>query len=217
MLRYAITDRSAYGGSPAYRLDSLVHEAALWASEGVDFIQLREKDLGAAEQVELTHRVLAAVRSAPPASSKNRTRVLVNSRLDVAVAAGADGVHLTGTAGELTAEQVRTVFRRAGLDVPTVSVSCHAIDEVARAASWGVDAILFGPVYGKSVHGAEVVAGTGLELLRQACQAAAGTPVFALGGVTWAKAEECTKAGAAGVAGIRLFQHGKSDLTFELA
>jgi thiamine-phosphate pyrophosphorylase len=204
MLRYAITNRAQYSGTPAYRLDCLVREAALWAAEGIDYIQLREKDLEAGEQVTLTRRVMAAVREvAGDAAAK--TRVLVNSRLDVAVAAVADGVHLTSAEGELTPINAREVFRRAGLGVPVVSVSCHSVDEVAQASGWGVDGILFGPVFGKVVDGVEVVPGVGLAALRKACLAAAGTPVFALGGVTIPLSGECLEAGAAGVAGIRMF------------
>ncbi|WP_213805673.1 thiamine phosphate synthase [Granulicella sp. dw_53] len=196
MLRYAITDRSLYGGSSTYRLDSLVDEARRRAAEGVDFIQVREKDLEAGELTALVRRMLEAVREA-----EGRTRVLVNSRLDVAAAAGADGVHLTGAAGELRPEQVRRVYSGT-----MVSVSCHSVAEVAQASGWGVEAILFGPVFGKVVDGVEVVPGVGLAGLREACEAAGGGPVLALGGVSLERAPECVAVGAAGVAGIRLFQ-----------
>jgi thiamine-phosphate pyrophosphorylase len=79
------------------------------------------------------------------------------------------------------------------------------LEEVARAAGFQAEAILFGPVFGKVVDGVEVVPGVGLEGLRAACGVAAGVPVFGLGGVTWDRATECAAAGAAGVAGIRLF------------
>jgi thiamine-phosphate pyrophosphorylase len=204
MLHYAITNRARYGGTEIYRLDSLVREAGRWAAEGIDFIQVREKDLPAGELAGLMRRVLAVVQKAGSA-----TRVLVNSRVDVAVAAGADGVHLTGAAGELRPEQARAVFRGAGLEAAVVSVSCHSLEEVARAAGFGVEAILFGPVFGKVVDGMEVVPGVGLEGLRAACGAAAGVPVLGLGGVTWERAAECAAAGAAGVAGIRLFLGGR--------
>jgi thiamine-phosphate pyrophosphorylase len=205
VLRYAITDRAAYGGSPAYRLDSVVREATRWATEGIEFIQMREKDLGAAELAELTRRVLAAVRAAGGA-----TRVLVNSRADVAVASGADGVHLTAATGQLLPAQVRSIYAAAGLDDPRVSISCHTVGEVQRASALGVDAILFGPVFGKTVSGTQVVRGLGLESLREACEAGGGTPVYALGGLTEERAAECISTGAAGVAGIRLFQNFNS-------
>jgi thiamine-phosphate pyrophosphorylase len=205
VLRYAITDRAAYGGSPAYRLDSVVREAARWAAEGIDFIQIREKDLGAAELAELTRRVLAAVRAAGAA-----TRVLVNSRADVAAASGADGVHLTAAGGQLLPTQVRSIFAAAGRSNPVVSISCHTIEEVQRAGALGVDAILFGPVFGKTVDGEQVLKGLGLESLREVCEMVGGTPVYALGGVTEERLAECLATGAAGVAGIRFFQNFNS-------
>jgi thiamine-phosphate pyrophosphorylase len=202
VLRYAITDRAAYGGSPAYRLDSVVDEATRWVAEGIEFIQIREKDLEAAELAGLTRRVLAAVRAAGSA-----TRVLVNSRADVAAAAGADGVHLTTTVGQLLPAQVRSIFATAGRSNAVVSISCHTIEEVQRARALGVEAILFGPVFGKTVSGTQVLKGLGLESLREACEMAGGTPVYALGGVTEERAAECLVIGAAGVAGIRFFRN----------
>lgn len=198
VLSYAITDRSLFRLPDDYRRRSLVHHAARWAAERIDFIQIREKDLPAGELAELTRRIQEAV-------AGTGSKVLVNSRADVAVAAGADGVHLTAAAGELTPEQVRTVFAAAGRQAPIVSVSCHTIQQAQEASAAGVDAILFGPVFAKVVDGGEVVPGTGIETLRTACTAARGASVFALGGLTLENAPECIEAGAAGVAGIRLF------------
>ncbi len=204
MLRYAITDRAVYSGADDYRLDTVAREAGRWAADEIDFVQIREKDLNAGELVELTRRVVAAVGSVGAV----KTRVLVNSRVDVAVAAGADGVHLTAAAGELTAAQVRRVFEMAGMGVPVVSASCHTIAEAERARDAGVDLILFGPVFEKRVDGQVVRDGEGLEILRRVCSAMSGVKVLALGGVTKELAEECFEAGAAGVAGIRLFLPG---------
>jgi thiamine-phosphate pyrophosphorylase len=201
MLRYAITDRAAYGGSPAYRLDSVVRETARWAAEGIDFIQIREKDLEAGELAELTRRVLAA------RAEGSNTRVLVNSRADIAVATGADGVHLTAAAGQLLPTQVRSIFAAAGRSNAVVSISCHTIEDVQRAVVLGVDAILFGPVFGKTVGSLQVLEGQGLESLREACEAAGSTAVYALGGVTEERAAECLVTGAAGIAGIRFFRN----------
>jgi thiamine-phosphate pyrophosphorylase len=190
MLRYAITNGDGWAA---------IERAHRWAHEGVQFVQLREKQLVAGELVKLATALRAALREA------GETKLLVNGRVDVAVAAGADGVHLTSREGELTPEQVRQVFRAAGGGEPVVSVSCHTLDEVQRAVADGVDLILFGPVFEKRVAGVVVAEGVGLETLREACAAAAGTPVLALGGVTWANAELCVETGAAGVAAIRLF------------
>jgi thiamine-phosphate pyrophosphorylase len=187
MLRCAITSGDGWAA---------MAQARRWAAKGVEFVQLREKQLGAGELV----RLAAAMRVGLPA-----TKLLVNGRADVAVAAGADGVHLTSGEGELTAKQVRRVFRAAGAGEPVVSASCHSLEEVRRAVDGGVDMILFGPVFEKRVAGEVVVAGVGLEALREACAATGKAPVLALGGVTWGNAERCVEAGAAGVAGIRLF------------
>ena len=190
MLRCAIT--SGDGGTA-------ISQARRWAAEGVEFVQLREKQLRAGELVRLAVAIRAVLRET------GKTKLLVNGRADVAVAAGADGVHLTSRAGELTAEQVRRVFPAAGAGEPIVSASCHTLEEVRRAVDGGVDLILFGPVFEKRVGGEVVVAGVGLEALREACATAGKTPVLALGGVTWESAQLCVEAGAAGVAGIRLF------------
>lgn len=204
MLRYAITDRGAIAGTEVYRQKCLIQQVGGWAAAGIEFVQVREKELGAGELTDLVKGMVAAVRAAS-ATGGSRTRVLVSRRADIAVAAGADGVHLTGAAGELTAEQVREVYRRAGLAEPVVSGSCHTVAEVERASEAGVDLVLFGPVFGKVVSGVEVVAGVGIGGLRAACKAAGRTRVLALGGVTDTNARECFEAGAVGAAGIRLF------------
>jgi thiamine-phosphate pyrophosphorylase len=160
-------------------------QARRWADEGVEFVQLREKQLAAGELVRLAAAMLAGLREV----------------------------------GGKTADQVRRVFATAGAGKPVVSVSCHTLAEVRRAVAGCADLILFGPVFEKCVlhpngqrtpiggpgAGVVVVAGVGLERLREACAAAGGTPVLALGGVSWESAGLCVEAGAAGVAGIRLF------------
>lgn len=170
-----------------------------WSQEGVQYVQLREKQMGAGELVKLAVAILEVLREA------GTTKLLVNGRPDVAVAAGADGVHLTAQEGELTVSQVRAVFAAAGAGEAVVSVSCHTLQEVRRAVEDGADFVLYGPVFEKRVEGEMVGKGVGLGKLQEACEAAGDTPVLALGGVTWPRAELCIEAGAAGVAGIRLF------------
>jgi thiamine-phosphate pyrophosphorylase len=193
-LRYAITDGA--GGSAA----DFAVRARAWAAAGVDFVQVRETAMPADALLE----VVGAMRSAI-ADVGAATKLLVNARMDVAVAAGADGVHLTSRDGELKPAQVRLLYEHAGLMAPVVSVSCHAIEEVQRARSNGADLILFGPVFEKRVEGERVREGTGLRLLRAACMAAGGVPVLALGGMTRLDEARCVDAGASGLAGIRLF------------
>ena len=190
MLTYAITKGEGWAA-----IDRIQH----WKQEHVHFVQLREKQLAAGELLKLATALREALREA------GHARLLINSRADVAVAAGADGVHLTSQPGELTPEQVRRVFRAAGAGTPVISVSCHTVEEVRRAAADGADLIVFGPVFEKRVADVVVAEGMGLDALREACGAAGATPVLALGGVTWPRAELCIEAGAAGVAGIRLF------------
>jgi thiamine-phosphate pyrophosphorylase len=197
MLRYAITSRSLFAGDQLRQQAALVEQAARWASAGIDLIQLREKDLPAACLENLARNLLQTL----PAT----TKLLLNSRLDIAIATAAPGVHLTAAPGELTPAQVRHLYAAASLPPPVITVSCHTLAEVARARDNRVDGILFAPVFGKIIAGEIVTPGQGLDQLRAACSAAAPTPVYALGGVTLENAPSCLHAGAAGVAGIRLF------------
>jgi thiamine-phosphate pyrophosphorylase len=234
MLRYAITDRARFAAESGQqaeptRQDALLRQAARLAAEGIDIIQLREKDLSAGKLTELARRlieVLHANRQDSTNSTLKRPapKLLINSRADVAIATRADGVHLTSSPNELTPAQVRALYAAAGLAAPIVSLSCHTLDEVTRAASSAPEnrptLILFGPVFEKvvaeiaapEVHVSEksigikkISAGTGLDLLRAACAAAAAVPVLALGGITRANTDSCLDAGAAGIAAIRLF------------
>jgi thiamine-phosphate pyrophosphorylase len=197
MFRYAITSRTLFPGDDGQQQAAMVEQTARWGWAGVDFVQLREKDLPAAALTRLARAILKTL----PAS----TKLLINSRPDIAIAAGAQGVHLTSSVGGLAPEQVRLLFSAASLPAPLISVSCHTLAEVQAARDAKVDAILFAPVFGKSVSGEIVSSGIGLEQLRAACVAAAPAPVFALGGVTVDNTATCLEAGAAGIAGIRLF------------
>ena len=143
--------------------------------------------------------VLLATRSSPLA-----TRLLINSRADVALAVGADGVHLR--ADDISPRDLRYIVREAARHSPlttrhfSVGVSCHTVAEVARAARARADFVLFGPVFEK--QGTQTP--QGLTRLRRACRQQ--VPVLALGGVTLANARACLDAGARGIAAIRLFQ-----------
>lgn len=147
---------------------------------GVDYIQIREKDLTDRELFEF---VSAAVQR----RGESRTKILVNSRADVAAAAGADGVHLPSHA------PIETL---PGL---LIARSCHTEEEVRAAKA---DFVVFGPVFASPGKGEPV----GLDALRRAC--GHRTSVFALGGVTRENEHLCVEAGAAGIAAIRLFMNG---------
>jgi thiamine-phosphate pyrophosphorylase len=219
MLRYAITDRKRLAATEEEQVDALVEQAARLAARGdIDFLQLREKDLSPAALAELARRILEALRAHAPDPAR-RTKLLINSHADVAVAVRADGVHLTSSRGELISEHVRKLYSAAGLLPPVVSLSCHTLAEVIAARglrseddlcfapdpATTPDIILFGPVFEKRMGDQIVSAGSELGLLRQASAAAAPIPVLALGGITEENAAECVSAGAVGVAAIRLF------------
>jgi len=211
MIRYAITDRSQLSPKSANaetdRRIALFALVKQWAEQQIEYIQLREKDLPAAELEQLACAITAMIRSI-----KSKTKLLLNSRPDVALAASADGVHLTATHGQLTPTQLRTLFARAGRPAPVVSISCHTLEEVTRVRAGQADLILFGPIFGKTIAGAEITPATGLEALRSACDAAGDIPVLALGGITESNAQSCLEAGAKGIAAIRFFAdpiHGK--------
>lgn len=158
---------------------------------GVPWIQIREKHLSARALFEL---VEAALKLPNPHSS----RIIVNTRADVAIAAGAAGVHLPS--GSPAPRTWRAIAPEGFL----IGVSCHTVDEVRSAEAEGADYALFGPVFPPLSKSTGLDA-RGLEGLSRAA-GAARIPVLALGGVTRANADACVSAGAAGVAGISMFQ-----------
>ncbi len=197
---YYISDRTAFPGPASARRGSLLRKISEAARAGVDYVQLREKDLCGRELEELAREAARVVREAG-----TRTALLINSRIDVALAVGADGVHLRGE--DVSAGEVREIWRRSavrGVENPVVGVSCHSASDVARAAADGASFAVFAPVFEKK--DARQISPAGLEKLREACRER--IPVLALGGVTVENARLCLAAGAAGGAGIRLFQEG---------
>jgi thiamine-phosphate pyrophosphorylase len=150
--------------------------------------------------VELVRFAVAETRAA-------NARVLVNDRLDVALAANAAGVHL----GEksLPLETAIEWRRSSGRLDFLIGVSCHSLESARAAERGGADYIFFGPVFAtpsKAAFGAP----QGIERLREVC-ASVEIPVLAIGGVNWENARACIAAGAAGLAAIRLFQDAKHD------
>jgi thiamine-phosphate pyrophosphorylase len=225
MVTYYITDRRQFPGSEAQRRARLLAKIAEAARCGVDFVQLREKDLPVRELEQLAREAARIVRrETVDQNLETRPRLLINSRIDVALAAGADGVHLTSI--DISAGDARAIWARAGAPTaPIVAVSCHTVAEVALAEAHGADFAVFAPVFEKGAR-----PGVGLQALRAACGRAfprdgkveAGgdsvrMPVLALGGVTLETARACIEAGAAGIAAIRLFQeHDVCDVVARL-
>jgi thiamine-phosphate pyrophosphorylase len=202
-LLYYITDRSQFRGDEPDRRRALLAKIIDAARARVDYIQLREKDLSAKELEMLAREALAGVRQ-----NSASTRLLLNSRADLALAVGADGVHLRSD--DLSPREIRSVLQLSlpgsqSTDRFLVAASCHTDEEVIRAQSEGADFAVFAPVFGK--RGAFGMPPAGLAALRLACHVQ--LPVLALGGVTIANAASCVDAGAAGIAGIRLFQENK--------
>jgi thiamine-phosphate pyrophosphorylase len=185
-----VTDRRALGHDPG-RLAGIIRGAI---AAGVDWVQVREKDLP-------TRELLALVRQAMEAAQGRATKILVNDRLDVALAAGAAGVHLGGESMPVGAV---VEWLRARGERLLVGRSCHSPGDALQAENDGADYVFFGPVFAtpaKLQYGPP----QGVERLAEVCRAVR-IPVIAIGGITLENAAECWRAGAAGIAAIRLFQ-----------
>jgi len=164
-------------------------EAAVEAE--ISLVQIREKRLTARVLYELVVRCAALTRA-------SRTRLLVNDRVDIALTAPADGVHLTNAS--MRADIVRQLCAKDFL----VGVSTHSLAEAKAARKDGADFVLFGPVFeteSKRAFGPP----QGLEKLREVTRELTSFPVIAIGGVTLENSGDCFRAGASGVAAIRLF------------
>jgi thiamine-phosphate pyrophosphorylase len=208
-----ITDSGAFAGDEPERRRKLLGKVAEAARCGVDYIQLREKDLSGRDLEFLAREVVATVRehSQPEIDcDKKRTVVLINARTDVALIAGVDGVHLRSD--DVSPKEVRAIWKSArsarnaiSPHFPLISAACHSPAQVAQAAADGADLAIFAPVFEKKDSPATTPAG--LLALREACRAK--IPVLALGGVTFENAQACLDAGAAGIAAIRLFQENE--------
>ncbi len=172
MTRYCITDS--------------VDVARRAADNGVEMIQVRAKELSARELSSLVRAVMRVAQN---------SRILVNTRTDIALACGARGVHLP--AGSMAPDTIRRIAPTAFL----IGVSCHTIDELRAAEREGADFAVYGPVF-PSVT--KPLLPIGIAAFREAA-ASVRLPVYALGGVTVENAPACVTAGAAGIAGISLF------------
>jgi len=223
-LLYYITDRTAFATDEPTRSRRLLEKIAEATRSGIDYIQLREKDLPTRELEALAREVTRLLNQLRTENRELRTALLINSRADVALAAGADGVHLRSDdisplvvnaawnkshvgkaaigcpAAQSAAEMVST--KEYDQRAPVIGVSCHSPLEVSQAAANGATFAVFAPVFEKK--GAPGTQPAGLTQLCKACKTS--IPVLALGGVSLENAKSCLAAGAAGIAAIRLFQ-----------
>jgi thiamine-phosphate pyrophosphorylase len=186
---------------------SLLTERIALAAAGLDWIQIREKDLSTRELLAVARD---AVRNAASSHRANSTRIIVNDRLDVALAAGAGGVHLGESSLPVAAasawrreNELTEISAREFL----IGASCHSVEAVRAAELDGADYVIFGPVFftpSKEQFGAP----QGINRLAEASKAVR-IPVLAIGGITEENARECFDAGAAGVAAIRMFAEAR--------
>lgn len=186
-----VTDRRRLSpeSTPEASIDRLVHFAGAAAAAGVDMIQLREPDLGGRALAALTERCVDAARGAD---------VLVNDRLDVALAAHAAGVHLRSDS------VAATTARAAGAPGFLIGRSVHGVEEAIEVSRHGaLDYLVFGAIYSTASKPAGHQP-AGLAPLVKIC-ARVGVPVLAIGGITLDRAREVARSGAAGVAAIGLF------------
>ncbi|MDQ1409475.1 MAG: thiamine-phosphate pyrophosphorylase [Acidobacteriaceae bacterium] len=204
-----VTDRKGFASEGNNQNEALLKHIGIAAAAGIDWIQIREKDLSGRELSSLTRGAVARTKQI---SERNRqaSRILVNERLDVAYSERAGGVHL----GEhsLPVQDVRNWLdaksNLAERDKFMVGVSCHSVQAAASAARDGAGYVFFGPVFAtpsKTSFGAP----QGLGKLAEVCSSVT-IPVLAIGGITPDNAWDCLAVGAAGIAAIRLFQNAEN-------
>jgi thiamine-phosphate pyrophosphorylase len=201
-LLYYITDRHAFPGDEQRQRHRLLDKIAVAAANGIDYIQLREKDLSTRELESLAREAMGVIReNQVSAGNRQETQLLINSRTDIALAVKAAGIQLRGT--DISPEDVRTAWQRSAAKSDVViGASCHSPDEALQAAAHGASFAVFAPVFEKK--DAPETQAKGIEALGSAC--VAKIPVFALGGITLENSRSCLCAGAIGIAAIRLFQ-----------
>ena len=178
---YLVTDRGRTHGRP---LLEVIHRAL---AGGVDTVQLRERDLDTRELVLLARDALELCR-------KHQARLLINDRIDVALAVGADGVHLP--ASSFSPADARRLLGADGW----IGVSTHSHHEARTALAEGADFVVYGPIFdteSKRPYGAPL----GVESLNELCRGGTG-PVVAIGGINAGRASQLRAAGAHGIAVI---------------
>jgi thiamine-phosphate pyrophosphorylase len=193
-----VTDGGSLANSSLQSPLAVIRSAAI---AGVDWIQIREKTLSSRELLKLASDAIAA-------TAKFGSRLIVNDRLDVALAAGAAGVHLGAQSLPIGA----VVNWRCSGNVPAdflIGVSCHSLDDSLAAEQAGADYVFFGPVF-QTPSKVRFGPPQGLDKLAAVC-ARVKIPVLAIGGIDRKNGADCVRAGASGIAAIRMFQKPASD------
>ena len=188
-----VTGRESLGAADS--TEKLLAQIRAAVAAGTDWVQIRERDLTARELLALTRAAIAAAAGC--------ARVLVNDRIDVALAAGAAGVHLRGSSVPAS-EAVPWLRSGNAPEAFMVGVSCHSLDDAREAERAGATYLFFGPVFetpAKKQFGAP----QGIAKLTEVCRGVR-IPVIAIGGVSGPRGKECVQAGASGIAAIRMFQ-----------
>ena len=194
-----VTDGESGSRPSRQSMETLLRKIENVAKAGVNWIQIREKELPSRQLAEL---VLQVIRRVP-----KDCRILINDRLDVAIAVSAAGVHL-GEKSISVADARRLISSHGGLKDFLVGASTHSLDAALANEQQGVDYLIFGPVFetpSKAAFGPP----PGLKQLEKVCSSVS-LPVLAIGGITVENAQECLDHGAAGIAAIRLFQENSN-------
>jgi thiamine-phosphate pyrophosphorylase len=211
-LRERCPEHLTENAAPANPFAPLLSRITAVAAAGIDWIQLREKDLSAVDCARLTRAAIASCAGLNPSgktSSAIHDRIIVNDRLDVALAEHAGGVHLGENS--IPIAEVRCLLQNVATEnLPTqflAGVSCHSLASAQAAAAAGADYLFFGPIFttpSKKRFGEP----QDLARLAEVCRSVR-IPVLAIGGITAANATHCLDCGASGIAAIRLFQQSR--------
>jgi thiamine-phosphate pyrophosphorylase len=202
-----VTDRKSLTGTGAETAATarILQSVQVALAAGIDWVQVREKDLPGRQLLALARRMVRLTQQ-QATETERPARIIINDRLDVALAAGAHGVHL-GRESAPAREVVRWCRSGNAPDKFVIGVSCHSVEEAREAANAKADYIFFGPVFetpSKQAFGAP----QGIEMLAEVCRGVR-MPVIAIGGVNQENATDCIRAGAAGIAAIRIFQESR--------
>ncbi len=192
-LIYLITDGTATVENFAEKKERIIHLVKIAVETKVSFVQIREKQIPARMVYELAARAVKL-------AANSATKILINDRADIALAANADGVHLT--AESLAAEVIRSNFPVGFI----IGVSAHTLEKAAAARKQGADFATFSPIFPSPEKGAP----QGIKRLKTVCHRLKPFPIIALGGVDETNLAEVLQAGASGFAAIRFLNDEKN-------